>query len=217
MWTAPEPQSVTYAHPDDAPLERSLVVDASASEEGLRLALASTVTEGEIVVASWFGDRPVSLPLGGDFHSRRLTIRSSQVGMVSPRRRGVRTPADRLGNHGERAPAYRAALAEYCSTQTWDELMRQMERTGMAICPVASPADAVSLAHVAARDMVERIEHPDEGEIPQFVNPLWRSGLARKQHLPAPALGQHTHEILQSLGYSSAEISRLSTDHVVEG
>jgi CoA:oxalate CoA-transferase len=127
------------------------------------------------------------------------------------------TPADRLGNHGERAPAYRAALAEYCSTQTWDELMRQMERTGIAICPVASPADAVSLAHVAARDMVERIEHPDEGEIPQFVNPLWRAGLARKQHLPAPGLGQHTHEILQSLGYSSAEISRLSTDHVVEG
>jgi threonine dehydrogenase-like Zn-dependent dehydrogenase len=87
---------VTYSHPDDAPLERSLVVDASASEEGLRLALASTVTEGEIIVASWFGDRPVSLPLGGDFHSRRLTIRSSQVGMVSPRRRGSRSTRDRL-------------------------------------------------------------------------------------------------------------------------
>jgi crotonobetainyl-CoA:carnitine CoA-transferase CaiB-like acyl-CoA transferase len=127
------------------------------------------------------------------------------------------TPADRLGNHGERAPAYRTALAEYCSTQTWDELMRQMERTGIAICPVASPADAVSLSHVAARDMVGRVEHPDEGAIPQFVNPLWRAGLARKHHLPAPALGQHTREILQTLGYSSSEISRLSSDKVVEG
>ena len=47
--------------------------------------------------ASWFGARPVSLQLGGDFHSRRLTIRSSQVGMVSPRRRGGRSTGDRLG------------------------------------------------------------------------------------------------------------------------
>ncbi|MGH8665263.1 MAG: CaiB/BaiF CoA transferase family protein [Burkholderiales bacterium] len=127
------------------------------------------------------------------------------------------TPADRLGNHGERAPAYRAALAEYCGTQTWDELMRQMEQTGIAICPVAAPADAVGLAHVDARDMVGRIEHPVEGSIPQFLNPLWRAGLARKHHRPAPALGEHTREILQTLGYSSSEISRLSSDKVVEG
>ena len=33
----------------------------------------------------------MSLPLGGAFHSQRLTIRSSQVGTVAPRRRGTRT------------------------------------------------------------------------------------------------------------------------------
>ena len=33
---------------------------------------------------SWFGDRAVSLPLGGAFHSRRLTIKSSQVGQIAP-------------------------------------------------------------------------------------------------------------------------------------
>ena len=38
----------------------------------------------------------VSLPLGGAFHSQRLTIRSSQVGTVAPRRRGSRTTTDRL-------------------------------------------------------------------------------------------------------------------------
>ncbi len=87
---------VRYAHPEDAPLERDLVIDASGSEAGLQFALQATVTEGEVIVASWFGDRGVHLNLGEDFHSRRLTIRSSQVGMVAPRRRQTRTTRDRL-------------------------------------------------------------------------------------------------------------------------
>jgi threonine dehydrogenase-like Zn-dependent dehydrogenase len=87
---------VPYAHPDDAPLERDLVIDTSGSEGGLQLALRSAAVEGEIIEASWFGDRSVTVDLGAQFHSRRLTIRSSQVGMVAPRRRANRSAADRL-------------------------------------------------------------------------------------------------------------------------
>ena len=36
------------------------------------------------------------MPLGAGFHSRRLSIRSSQVGAVAPARRGRRSHADRL-------------------------------------------------------------------------------------------------------------------------
>ena len=101
------------------------MVDASASEDGLRLALASAVTEGEIIVASWFGDRPVSLPLGGDFHSRRLTIRSSQVGMVSPRRRGSRSTRDRLSLALGllRDPAFDALLTHSSSWRDLPDVM----------------------------------------------------------------------------------------------
>jgi threonine dehydrogenase-like Zn-dependent dehydrogenase len=88
---------VSYAHPDDAPRDQDIVVDTSGSGDGLQLAIECAATEGDIVEASWFGDRPVSLRLGGDFHSRRLTIHSSQVGVVSPRRRGSRSTGDRLG------------------------------------------------------------------------------------------------------------------------
>ena len=87
---------IPFALSDAAPTDRDLVIETSGSEEGLRLALESAAFEGEIVVASWFGDRLVSLPLGGAFHSQRLTIRASQVGAVSGRRRGSRTTADRL-------------------------------------------------------------------------------------------------------------------------
>jgi 2-desacetyl-2-hydroxyethyl bacteriochlorophyllide A dehydrogenase len=112
---------VHYAHPEDAPADRDIVVDASGSEGGLQLALHSAATEGEIIVASWFGDRPVSLQLGADFHSRRLTIRSSQVGMVSPRRRESRSAADRLALSLRllRDPAFDALLT---GDSSWRDL-----------------------------------------------------------------------------------------------
>jgi hypothetical protein len=43
--------------------------------------------EATVVEMSWYGDAPVSAPLGLDFHSRRLRLVSSQVGQVSPSRR----------------------------------------------------------------------------------------------------------------------------------
>ena len=87
---------VRFAEPGDAPRDRDLVVNTSGSEAGLQLALESVVTDGEVIEASWYGDRQVTLALGADFHSRRLTIRSSQVGAVARRRRGTRTTRDRL-------------------------------------------------------------------------------------------------------------------------
>ena len=87
---------VRFSVPEDAPRDQDLVVNTSGSEAGLRLGLETVVSEGEIVEASWYGDRAVTLPLGEDFHSRRLTIRSSQVGAVPPRRRDRRSTTDRL-------------------------------------------------------------------------------------------------------------------------
>ncbi len=87
---------VTFANPEEAPKARDLVIHTSGSGAGLQSAIDTAATEGEIIEASWFGDRAVSLRLGSDFHARRLTIRSSQVGTVSPRRRATRSAADRL-------------------------------------------------------------------------------------------------------------------------
>ena len=75
---------VPFALPADAAREADLVVHASGSPEGLTLGLDLAGVEATVVEMSWFGDRQVSLPLGGAFHSKRLTIRSSQVGQISP-------------------------------------------------------------------------------------------------------------------------------------
>ncbi|WP_445527879.1 zinc-dependent alcohol dehydrogenase [Streptomyces cyslabdanicus] len=85
-----------FALPQDALGECDLVVHASATEQGLARALDLLTPEGTVLELSWYGDRRVVLPLGEAFHSRRLVVRSSQVGTVSPARRSSRTYADRL-------------------------------------------------------------------------------------------------------------------------
>jgi threonine dehydrogenase-like Zn-dependent dehydrogenase len=85
-----------FCMPDEAPADRDLVIHASASPAGLRLALSRCGFEARIVEASWYGDKDVALPLGEAFHAKRLSIVSTQVGAVAPAMRGRRVFGDRL-------------------------------------------------------------------------------------------------------------------------
>ena len=73
-----------------------LVFHASASEEGLALALGLLGDEAELIEMSWFGTHPTRVPLGEDFHSRRLRITASQVSRIGMARRARRDAAPRL-------------------------------------------------------------------------------------------------------------------------
>lgn len=61
-----------------------VAVEASGSGAGLQAAIGAVATEGTVVVASWYGTRPVALDLGGHFHRGRVRLRSSQVGRLNP-------------------------------------------------------------------------------------------------------------------------------------
>jgi threonine dehydrogenase-like Zn-dependent dehydrogenase len=85
-----------FARPEDAPRDCDLVFHASGSPAGLSTALACAGFEARVVELSWYGDAPVQAMLGGAFHSRRLSILSSQVGSVAAPRRARWTHARRL-------------------------------------------------------------------------------------------------------------------------
>ncbi|GGZ68311.1 zinc-binding alcohol dehydrogenase [Streptomyces echinoruber] len=91
-----EALGVGFALPEEARGDCDLVVHASATERGLARCLELLTAEGTVLELSWYGDRRVALPLGEAFHSRRLVIRSSQVGTVSPARAATRGYADRM-------------------------------------------------------------------------------------------------------------------------
>jgi threonine dehydrogenase-like Zn-dependent dehydrogenase len=91
-----EALGVGFALPQDAAGGQDLVVHASATSAGLQRSLDLLAPEGTVVELSWYGDRPVTVSLGGSFHSGRLAVRSSQVGTLAPARRASRSFADRL-------------------------------------------------------------------------------------------------------------------------
>jgi 2-desacetyl-2-hydroxyethyl bacteriochlorophyllide A dehydrogenase len=87
---------VRSATPTSASPDADLVIHASGTPAGLTLALQLAGLEATVVEASWYGTRRVELPLGEAFHSRRLRLVSSQVGMVAPTQRTRWTYARRL-------------------------------------------------------------------------------------------------------------------------
>ncbi|WP_028265859.1 zinc-dependent alcohol dehydrogenase [Arthrobacter sp. MA-N2] len=91
-----ESLGVDFVLPGEASQDCDIVFHCSATDEGLARSLELAGDEGEIIEMSWYGDRPVSLPLGEDFHARRLSIRASQVGVVARSRRHRRTTSERL-------------------------------------------------------------------------------------------------------------------------
>jgi NADPH:quinone reductase-like Zn-dependent oxidoreductase len=78
---------VSFAKPEKAEGDCDLVVHASGNPAGLGTALALAGEEATVLEMSWYGDAPVTAPLGGAFHSRRLRLISSQVGQIAPSHR----------------------------------------------------------------------------------------------------------------------------------
>jgi NADPH:quinone reductase-like Zn-dependent oxidoreductase len=128
---------VDFALPDSATDGRDVVIHASATSAGLQRSLDLLVPEGTVIDLSWYGDSEVRLSLGGAFHAGRLGIRASQVGALSPARRGRRTMADRRALAIEllRDPAFDVLLtgqSRFCELP--DVLARLAAGSLQALC-----------------------------------------------------------------------------------
>ncbi len=134
---------VDFALPADAADGRDLVVHTSATSAGLQQSLELLAPEGTVIDLSWYGDAEVTLSLGGAFHSRRLGLRASQVGVVAPARRRNRTTTDRLALALDllRDAAFDALLT---GVSRFDELPEVMARLASGELP--------ALCHVITYD-----------------------------------------------------------------
>lgn len=87
---------VDFAVPEEAEGGCDVVVHASGSESGLATALALAGNQARVVEMSWYGTNRPAVPLGEAFHSRRLSLISSQVGQLPPDRQPRWTHRRRL-------------------------------------------------------------------------------------------------------------------------
>jgi threonine dehydrogenase-like Zn-dependent dehydrogenase len=118
---------VGFALPDEAAAAQGcdLVVHTSATSAGLQLSLDLLAPESTVVELSWYGDSEVKVALGGAFHSSRLGIRASQVGVVAAARRSRYTPSQRVALALEllRDPAFDALLTGEAAFEELPEVM----------------------------------------------------------------------------------------------
>jgi 2-desacetyl-2-hydroxyethyl bacteriochlorophyllide A dehydrogenase len=87
---------VPFRLAQDARRDADVVIHTSGTGAGLATSLELAAVETTIVEASWYGDDAPVVPLGGAFHSRRLTLKSSQVGAVAAAQRARWSHARRM-------------------------------------------------------------------------------------------------------------------------
>jgi threonine dehydrogenase-like Zn-dependent dehydrogenase len=128
-----------FALPAKAEGECDLVVHTSGNAAGLSTALSLAGFEATVLEMSWYGDKQVAVPLGEAFHSRRLVLKSSQVGAVATARRARRTYRQRLNLALELLadPVYDRLITGETALDQLPEKMAQLARDPAgALCEI---------------------------------------------------------------------------------
>jgi len=107
------------------------------------------------------------------------------------------------------------AIAAWTAERTQDAVLAAMQEAEVPAGRIYSAADIAADPHYAARGMIEQIVAGD-GEplkVPGIVPKLSSTPGAIRS--AAPALGEHTDEVLRSVGYSDAEITELRKSNIL--
>lgn len=116
---------------------------------------------------------------------------------------------------GEAAQRQFADLREVFARNTRDHWVQTLAAADIPAGPVNSMAEAFRDPQFVHRRMLQHLEHPVEGRIPQLGFPIKFSDTPGAMRTPPPTLGQHTKEVLQGLGYDGQGIAALAAAGVI--
>ena len=101
------------------------------------------------------------------------------------------------------------------ASRTRDDWARLFGHTDTCLAPINNVAEAFEDPQLKSRGMVRTLNHPELGELTVIGTPFHFSESPCDLRLPPPAHGQHTDEILGSLGYSTAELANLRSKRAI--
>ncbi len=118
-----------------------------------------------------------------------------------------RTNSDRIKNRESLLPLLRNIFQRETAA-VWLEKFATAE---IPAAPIHSVAEAVEDVQTSARGLIVELEHPALGTAKSIANPIRFSNTPVSYRLPPPLLGEHTAEILRSLGYSEDDVRAMAT------
>ena len=123
------------------------------------------------------------------------------------------TAAGRRARHDD----INRGLAAWCAQQDVASAAETLLSRGIPAAPVTAAARLEKNPHLRARGFFQRVAHPIVGQHAHPTVPLrLGSEHARWFARPAPALGQHTDEVLRALlGLADTEIAQLRADRII--
>src|SRR5216683_2744836 len=122
-----------------------------------------------------------------------------------------RTNSDRVRN----AEACEAPIVAFIGARTLAENMAIFERAEVTAAPVYDIDQFMADPHVTARDILVDLPDAEMGRLPMHNVIPRLSATPGRLRRPAPALGEHTAEILGALGLDRAELDGLAREGVI--
>jgi crotonobetainyl-CoA:carnitine CoA-transferase CaiB-like acyl-CoA transferase len=93
--------------------------------------------------------------------------------------------------------------------------LEKLEAAEIPCGPVNTYAEVFTDPHVLAREMLTEVQHPVAGPVRMTGINVKLTKTPGALRLPAPTLGQHTSEVLRTLGYTDEAIDNLKTAGVI--
>ncbi|MDA7946023.1 MAG: CoA transferase, partial [Hyphomicrobiaceae bacterium] len=117
----------------------------------------------------------------------------------------------------ENADYLQPIIEAWLASQTREEAVNTLNDMGVPCGPVNTAEDVFADPHVKARGNIMEVDDPDVGAFGFMRTPPYMSSAPELPAVPAPALGQHTREILEGvLGYDRKDVDKLAQDGVVQ-
>lgn len=108
---------------------------------------------------------------------------------------------------GEFGAELSEAIGGWVAGRTVGQAIAEFNAAGVPSAPVLDPRSALDDPHVVATGMFTPVDYPGvEGVPPIAAPPVHLSGTPAEVRRRAPALGEHTDEVLGELGFSSSEV-----------
>jgi CoA:oxalate CoA-transferase len=119
---------------------------------------------------------------------------------------------NRTANHAE----LESILARHFASNTRAYWLMRLQQAQVPCAPIATVDEVVANSHLQQREMILRADHPDFDGLIVPGSPLKTMGDDARPNTRAPALGQHTDEVLKRLlGYDSKRLAELRKNRVI--